>query len=259
MYVPVGGYKNIYKLNFTTQTTQNLIGGGNFTIDGKTWTVENQGNASAFTLTNGTGLVITTNPGVAAYQSNNRDAPLIRVDIASLVGNLSFVIMKALRFRARVVLTNADTNFEVAHLAIEWALHPRFVHMVSSHGWIVTGIQSQNGMSNDTVDPVGTDDEKRDGATTTSDDVLELVWGLEWMKESRHSLFSGGAFPRVSTLQSSMFGNVPTVAADTIKGIMQSLSANTLQPRLAFVAAPTSSGNSFTATFTNLQIDQLVN
>jgi hypothetical protein len=259
MYVPIGGFKNIYKLDFKAQTTQNLIGGGNFTIDGKTWTVENQGNASAFSLTNGTGLVITTNSGTPAYQPNDRNAPLIRVDVPSLVGNLSFVMMKALRFRARVVLTNSDTNFEVAHLAIEWALHPRFVHLVSSRGWIVSAIQNQNGMCNDTVDPGATDNETRDGSAVTSDDVLELVWGLEWMKESRHSLFASGAFPRLSTLQSSMFGNVPTIAADTVKGVMQNTTGSTLQPRMALAAAPTSSANSFTATFTNLQIDQLVN
>ena len=248
MYIPPNSFKRLYTLDFTAQPTQNLIAGGNFTIDGYTWTVENQGNASSFTLTNGTGLVINANSGTQAYQPNNRLAPLIRSDLSNFVPQLAFGQIKALRFKSRVLLTNANTNFQVAHLFLEWSTTPIQIHMVNSRGSILGNIRTQNGLVADATPSVGTDTETRDGSIITNDDVEELIWRMEWIKESRHSLYSSG-FPQNTTYQSSQMAGFGTNI------IRDSTSSNI---RMGLCAAPTSAGSSFTATWTNLTIDQMI-
>lgn len=65
------GWSTAYEVDLTTQTTQDFKAGGDgaYTIDGKTWTVANSAQSSVFKLTNGTGLVITTNTAGTAKPS----------------------------------------------------------------------------------------------------------------------------------------------------------------------------------------------
>lgn len=50
-----------YEVDFTAQTTQSFPSDGDYTIDGKTWKLTGRSGATTMVLTNGTGIVMTTN------------------------------------------------------------------------------------------------------------------------------------------------------------------------------------------------------
>ena len=81
-----GEWISLYEVDFSSLSTLDIktSGDGSKTIDGKTWTAVNTGNASAFSITNGTGLIITSNNSGANWYLSNRAVPLLTIPFSSL-------------------------------------------------------------------------------------------------------------------------------------------------------------------------------
>ncbi len=250
-YTPIDAWKQLYLIDFTAQGTQNLIAGGSFTIDSRSWTVENQGNASAFTLTNGTGLVISPNSGAATYKNNTRTAPLIRADLGSFITNFSMVQSRAIRVMARVT-TNAATDNQFMRVGFEFnnstspsTVVPQQFHMLAGRGRSGGANVIGNEMATGTTDTVDTN-------VTSSDDVLCCVWRPHWNADFRSATF-GTTFPADGgTFRSSMMSTIG--APNTL----QVTSSSSTQMRVVLTAYPDGAGSGFTATFTHFAIYQLI-
>lgn len=204
-YIPARWIR-AYSLDFTAQANLTIVNGAN-TIDGKTWTGVNVGNASSFSIVNGTGLVIAASATSTDYHNATRTSPILNIPISSLIPNYS-IEGHIVRFMARVLLTNCDTNFEGARLGIEDSSAPttqnfslvkmfnggdNFLVASTVSGSSVTGTQSNN----------------------FSDDVLAVTFEAPKGFELNSGVFSGGEFPyRPGTFRLGEIQNLATPILD---------------------------------------------
>lgn len=106
-----------YALDLTALATLAASGNGNFTIDGKTWTIANFGAASAMGLVNGSGFQITPDATNTTYNATPT-CPLIYVPISTLLTDFKTGKYK-LRIFLHVTFSNLSASAEAVHTAIE--------------------------------------------------------------------------------------------------------------------------------------------
>lgn len=242
-YSPIDGTKLIYSVDFSTLTTQNLITGGpTFTIDGKTWTAENQAAAATFGITNGTGLVIAPAANTTKYRDNTRTSPILQATLGQFIPSFAVSSTRAIRIITKVTTTAAATDSQRMGVGLEWSTTPAQFHMFALRGRASSQNIVGHLMATNTTDA-------SDGGTNSSDDTLALTWRAPWMAEVRSSTF-GTAFPADGgTFRSSMSGALQTnVVVQTSGGNM----------RIYLTAFPDASNTAFSATFTKFAIYQVM-
>jgi hypothetical protein len=241
-YSPLDGTKLIYSVDFSTLTTQNLIGGGAFTIDGKTWTAENQGAAGTFGITNGTGLVIAPGTNTTKYRDNTRSSPILQAALGQFLTTFGVSTIRALRVITKVTTTAAASDSQRMGVGFEWSITPAQFHMFGLRGRGSSQNIVGHLMATNTADA-------SDGGTNSNDDTVCLTWRPPWMSEFRSSTF-GSAFPSDGgTFRSSMSGALQAnVVTQTSGGNM----------RIYLTAFPDASNTAFSATFTKFAIYQVL-
>lgn len=105
------GPGELLNVDFRTLPTQDLIAGGTFTIDGKTYYVDNEANASKLTVTNGIGLEIDSN-GNDAFGSTTRDSPLVGIKLTDIDPSAIFQDLSFVRLWIIFSTVGLDANFE---------------------------------------------------------------------------------------------------------------------------------------------------
>lgn len=240
---PGSAWQRAYYLDFTQQANLTVASGSN-TIDGKTWTGTNTTSAATFAIQQGTGLVVAANSSNTDYFNANRTTPLLRTPISTLFPGYS-IERHIVRVMCRVILTNADTNFEFAKVGIENNGSPTSLNFTtargSSGGSIVT--ECHGTLASTTTIYTGTG---LSSGTAPGDDIMGVVFdaptGVEW----RSGLFANNQFP-----QSFRFRASTIFAQSTPIMLLPS------DPCVVLVHQTDNSTAAFTATFTHLAIDYI--
>jgi hypothetical protein len=109
-------YRTFLDFDFTAQSTQTLSSNGTYTIGGMTWTKSNSGDeASAMTVTNGTGLVI--KPSSSADLNNPNNAlPALSLALTQIPGMSDLGWPSIFRVWAYVSADNSAANYDNAVL-----------------------------------------------------------------------------------------------------------------------------------------------
>jgi hypothetical protein len=132
-----------YDVDFTTQAVQNFKAGGdgNYTIDGKTWTVANTANATTFAI-GATGLGGSADGGGWGGGGFLTTLPMIYCQLTQLIPNLS--IDARLRFRCYVDVSNLAASYECFYMVVGPTKASMFgqTHHIGKGG---TGVYIQSG------------------------------------------------------------------------------------------------------------------
>lgn len=237
------GWRTVYRLDWTAQGSQNIKTNQDYVVDGRTWTTENGANSNTFDITNGTGLVFTSISGnTANYGDNTRTATLFRVNLRDVVPDFRF--SKRLRILCRVILANADTNFEFVKMGLEdgeSAAVATLAHMLAGRGFSGS-LGNQNQITSFSTAS------NREGLLATNHDVLALIYRPPFLADFYSGQF-GGDFPSGLTFRSSWGAGRCSVTGTTGNAIVDS------QLRFVLVCQATGGTGSFTATFTHLRFD----
>lgn len=239
-------WRTVYRLDWTAQGSQDVRTNQAYTVDGRTWTTENGTNSTSFDVTNGTGLVFVSASGNASnYANNTRTATLFRADLSSLIPGLNNNM--AIRIMSRVLLTSADTNFELAKVGLEngeSAAIATINHAVMARGFnsAANTMQSQYTWFSTAS--------TFDGADVRAHDVMVLVYRPPFTVDFYSGLF-GSDFPdeRSLTYKSSFVPGRPSAVTTT----GNSLRSTNL--RYLFNAAGAGAASTFTATMTHTRFD----
>ncbi len=215
-----------YSADFTTFGTQNLLTGGDAVkvIDGREWTLFNSAQASVFGFTNGVGLVVTHNAAdTDDYFNSARTSPMLFSPIPSLIGEVDFSVVRAVRLRAHFEASNLTTNFQGMRLGFEQANSLQNMSMCSRYG--VSGGLSAHldfAVSAVTIIPRSKD---------VVANCLEIEWRLPWTGTARYGIYDpSSGFPPKMDYVATAFGNVasgvtngvvtPDAASAAVRAIM---------------------------------------
>lgn len=127
-----GASWHAYDLDFTAQGSQTFSSNTNYTIDGKTWTVGNQGNSSVFDILNGTGLRISPNAGTN-YYGGAASQPYIKIKLSDLYASIDWDTP----IRVSIYSTdNQAANYDQTYVGISTA------DLITMAFWAISGHDS---------------------------------------------------------------------------------------------------------------------
>jgi hypothetical protein len=242
-------------VDFRALSTQNLITGGDGakTVAGMAWTLNNSASATSVNITAGTGLVIVCNTTNSLKSGTTNNAPEMRILLNTAFSFYNFkrflVGSQIVRVWARVLLTNADANFENGFLVIEDAATP-------TNQWFGTGkgFNTANNFTffaNDSPAPAGTPVANTIDQSTAAftDDVLGLTYEGPDCAQGWSAVYDtlGDRLPEESNSQRfSYSANIATPLMRT-----------TVLPRVCLGAETGNATGSLTVTFTHFRVDVL--
>lgn len=79
-----GKWKRVYEVDFTSLSLSTASAGGNFTIDGKTWTVNNFTSATTMSVGGANGLYVKCNTANTIYHNGGSTEPAFSVPLTTL-------------------------------------------------------------------------------------------------------------------------------------------------------------------------------
>jgi len=114
-----GGLRKVLDIDFRLMVTQDLIGGGSFTIGGQTWVTRNEGNATVLKVLNGTGLQIHPDATSSAWgRPTTNNAPGIYLDDPNTV-LAEIANFRGFFWRVHLDTSSADAATEYAVIAYD--------------------------------------------------------------------------------------------------------------------------------------------
>lgn len=236
-------WKNAYKVDFTSLTTQNLRTGGNGTktIDGKNWTWANDANVNTADVTNGTGIVIGASNANVNYNGATRNCPILSVPISTLFPNFD-IFNHTLRIQARLLLAGSITNFEFAGMGFEYTTTPtnQNYHMLKGFNTTPNRIQSE--------DSIGGTTTIRQVQPSSTDDILSIIYRGPVSYKTQSGAFSTFPLgdPTTERLTAHQTGTLSIQTSGQLAFAFYYVTLNT--------QAQT---DGFTITWTHLQLDYL--
>lgn len=191
-YLNQQGWKVAYDVNFAALSTQNLRTGGNGTktIDGKSWTWANDGNANTATLTNGTGLVCNPLANVSSGNPITRTGPMLHIPVDSLLANGLNIVRHRIRVMIKVALTAATLSAQGVRLGIEDAGAPTDQAFNIFKGFNA----GSNSFVYQSAKPTAAQSANVTDTSTFTDDVLVIDWDPPFGWGARTGAF-GSDFP----------------------------------------------------------------
>jgi len=244
-------------LDLTAQSTQTLGSDTTFTIGGLTWTKVNTANdASAMTVTNGSGLIVTPN-SASNISASTYTVPSIRIPITSVVPR--FTMMTPLRIWAWISSSNEAANFDEAVFGIYVPnasfqnqmtinVYRGFSGAVNGWGSQITILNSNVLFTSPAAQPLTGN---RVGVMTMPSGVLGGLAPL-----ATGTTVTGGAWPSINSLTLSTIAASTSAASGSISN--SSSGAHTITELNFFLGAiRASSGTAFTCTFARFRVDYL--
>ncbi len=194
------GVTVLLDLDFTAEATQNLItgGDGNKTIGGKTFYVDNTGNATKFAVTNGVGLEMdhdATNTSVFGTTRTGLIAGIRLTDLGIDFQDLSFV-------RVWMIFShNVDQDFEHVQLGFERKHIGGFVG-ATWHYWAgARSFESGQRWSGAFVNVNGVGSDGVDTTDLLNDDVMMVKLYSAGTFEFYTGVSTGGNFPSAGDMR----------------------------------------------------------
>lgn len=240
-------WRTVCDVDFRALSAQDLKSGGDGakTVAGMSWALANSANASAVSITAGTGLVFVCNANSSLYSGATRTAPLLSIlltDSFSYYNSKRFLVgPHMVRLMARVQLTTADANFENGFLAIESAGAP-------ANQWFGLG-KGHNGadnitfFANDTA--VATTIEQ--STTSFADDVLGITFEAPDLAQGWTGVYDTAGDRLPEEFNSGRFSYSSNLATPLMR--------TTADPRIVLGAETGNVSGSLTVTFTHFRVD----
>jgi len=185
---PTDGYnlenwETVYTVDFSSLATQSFTANGNYTIDGKTWTVENFANATSAGVVNGTGIRLVCNTNSTDYINSTRTALLVKTKIKQLFPSFDLSVhqVRISAYYSHV----ADSNFENTGIGIEDHSSPMSLSYAMLRGTDANGWQARltDNNSSTTASP---------DLTNVTDSVIQFTFFSPTEVEVRSGVYSSG-------------------------------------------------------------------
>ncbi len=225
-----------YKVDFTELAAQTIVNGTQ-TIDGRTWTGVNVGNCASFAIVAGTGLQIVASATVTDYNGATRTAPMLQLPFLTGIFSNYAVGNYIVRLQARVLLTNANANFEGARLGVEALTTPTNQNFQINKYY-------NGGIRHEVLSTVSGTTTATQETGYASDDIMQIICEAPRGFEAGTGVYDGSGYMNADHPWHSTSQNIATAL----------LVSNT-QPIAFMGQASTNNNANLTTTFTHFQGD----
>lgn len=243
-------WRTAYELDLTAQPGQNIRtgGSGTKTIDGKTWTWDNDGNVASADIVNGTGLVIVANATATGYYegANIRTAATLTLPVSSAIPQFD-ICQNAVRVLVRALLIGADADVEGVQVFFEYATSPRDQNMsvLKVFSGASLGFQSTSNIDPAAGPPaVAYETVYAFNSNGSAHDILGVTFKPPGEVQFWSGLYVAGEKMRLSAQRGSIHQNAGIPAIRT-----------TAAPRFGFCQVTNNVAGALTTTFTHVRVD----
>jgi hypothetical protein len=212
------GWTAIYDADWTTLGTSVAAGNGNFSIDGRNWTVANFANSATFQLTNGTGLIIKCNANNTDWTSPTDTLPKVSISLSTLLPGITLDPSWGVRIFAQIAVT-ATTNFEGA--VFSYGIASGF----NQNFYFIKGVRSAVNTIQYGSNAAGSNVTNINDTTNFSDDAL--IMEMDGLFDERARASSG-----------VYSAGWPAVGSQRLRAIMRQSTAVVYQPSMVVTTDP---------------------